>query len=147
MLDRLKALLGSAVAPAEQPEDPTPLAAAMLLFEVAWADHQLTQDEVDSMVAALESLFDIGEAAARALADRAIETHQSETSIYPFTRDINEVLTQDEKNDLITTLWRLALADQIVDKYEEHAIRRIADLLYVPHREFIRAKQRAQRED
>jgi len=115
----------------------------MLLFEVAWADHEILTAEVESMVSALTQLFGIEESAARALTDRAIEAHETETSIYPFTRAINDALSVEEKQQLITTLWRLALADQIVDKYEEHAIRRIADLLYVPHRDFIRAKRDA----
>ena len=144
MLDRLKSLLNSFEISEQQAEDPTPLAAAMLLFEVAWADHEITAVEVESMISALTQLFGVQQSDARALTDRAIETHKTETSIYPFTQSINDALSVEEKQQLITTLWRLALADQIVDKYEEHAIRRIADLLYVPHRDFIRAKRDAQ---
>ncbi len=144
MFDRLKALLTSNEIAAQPAADPTPLAAAMLLFEVAWADHEITGAEVESMVSALTQLFGIEESAARTLTDRAVETHEIETSIYPFTRAINDALSIEEKQKLITTLWRLALADQIVDKYEEHAIRRIADLLYVPHRDVRRAKRDAQ---
>jgi uncharacterized tellurite resistance protein B-like protein len=144
MFDRLKTLLTSIEITDQPTDDPTPLAAAMLLFEVAWADHEIMTAEIESMVSALTQLFGVEESAARALTDRAIETHETETSIYPFTRSINEALSIEEKQQLITTLWRLALADQIVDKYEEHAIRRIADLLYVPHRDFIRAKRDAQ---
>ena len=144
MFDRLKTLLTSIEITDQPTDDPTPLAAAMLLFEVVWADHEILTAEIESMVSALTQLFGIEESAARALTDRAIETHETETSIYPFTRSINEALSIEEKQQLITTLWRLALADQIVDKYEEHAIRRIADLLYVPHRDFIRAKRDAQ---
>lgn len=44
-------------------------------------------------------------------------------------------------------LWRVAFADGRLDRYEEHLIRRIADLLHLPHRDFIRAKLRAQGEE
>ena len=37
-------------------------------------------------------------------------------------------------------LWRVTCADGHVDKYEEYLVRKIADLLYVPHREYIRMK-------
>ena len=144
MFDRLKTLLTSIEITDQPTDDPTPLAAAMLLFEVAWADHEILPSEIESMVSALTHLFGIEESAARALTDRAIEAHETETSIYPFTQAINDALSIEEKQQLITTLWRLALSDQIVDKYEEHAIRRISDLLYVPHRDFIRAKRDAQ---
>ena len=46
----------------------------------------------------------------------------------------------DEKFVLIKTLWRVAAADGDIHRYEDHLIRRIADLLYVPHSDFIRAK-------
>ena len=47
---------------------------------------------------------------------------------------------------LIEQIWRIILADDDVDKYEEHLVRRIAELLYVSHRDFIRAKLIAQAE-
>ena len=44
---------------------------------------------------------------------------------------------------LLEALWRVARSDEIVHKYEEHLIRRVADLLHVPHSGFIAAKLRA----
>jgi uncharacterized tellurite resistance protein B-like protein len=41
-------------------------------------------------------------------------------------------------------MWRVAFADRRLDKYEEAQIRKIADLLYVPHKDFIRTKLRVQ---
>ena len=35
---------------------------------------------------------------------------------------------------------KILMADDEVDKYEEHLVRRIAELLYVSHRDYIRAK-------
>ncbi len=144
MFERLRKLLPSMETEDQPVEDPTPLAAAMLLFEVAWADHEIAVAEIESMVSALTQLFGIDESVARTLTNQAIVAHETETSIYPFTRAINDALSVEEKQHLLTTLWRLALADQIVDQYEEHTIRRIADLLYIAHRDFIRAKRDAQ---
>ena len=39
-------------------------------------------------------------------------------------------------------LWEVAFADQVIDKYEDYTIRKIADLLYVKHKDFIKAKIR-----
>jgi uncharacterized tellurite resistance protein B-like protein len=41
-------------------------------------------------------------------------------------------------------LWQVAYADGSLDPYEEALVRKIADLIYVPHREFIQAKHRIQ---
>jgi uncharacterized tellurite resistance protein B-like protein len=40
-------------------------------------------------------------------------------------------------------LWQLAYADQTIDKFEEHLIRKLAELLHVPHKHFIQAKHSA----
>jgi uncharacterized tellurite resistance protein B-like protein len=40
----------------------------------------------------------------------------------------------------------VALSDQRLDKYEEHQIRQIADWLYIPHKEFIRARLEVENE-
>jgi uncharacterized tellurite resistance protein B-like protein len=37
-------------------------------------------------------------------------------------------------------MWEMAYADGDLDKYEDYIIRKVADLIYVPHTEFIRAK-------
>ena len=51
--------------------------------------------------------------------------------------------SDEEKVALLEALWRVAQADAIVHKYEEHLIRRVADLIHVSHRGFIAAKLRA----
>lgn len=39
-------------------------------------------------------------------------------------------------------LWRIAYANESLHKYEEYLVRKIAELLYVPHSAFIAAKLR-----
>ena len=58
-------------------------------------------------------------------------------------RLINRHFSQEEKNHIVELLWEVAYADGELDKYEEHLVRKLADLIYVPHRSFIRAKHRA----
>ena len=47
---------------------------------------------------------------------------------------------------MVELLWRVAYADGNLDKYEEHLVRRIADLIHVPHSVFIRMKHKAREE-
>ena len=61
-------------------------------------------------------------------------------------RRLNEELSRKEKVDIVGMLWRVAYADGHLDKYEEHLVRKAADLLYVPHRHFIRAKHASERD-
>jgi uncharacterized tellurite resistance protein B-like protein len=76
--------------------------------------------------------------------DRAQQTHADSHDLFRFTKLLNDKLSVDEKMDLIVDLWRTALADGVIDKHEDHMIRRISDLLYLHHSHFIKAKHLAQ---
>ncbi|MDP4917912.1 MAG: TerB family tellurite resistance protein, partial [Haliea sp.] len=65
------------------------------------------------------------------------------TSLYEFTRVINDYYGPEEKLALIASMWKVAYADGDLDKYEEHLIRQVAELTYVPHQDYIRCKLEA----
>lgn len=65
------------------------------------------------------------------------------TSLYEFTRVVNDHCDPEQRIALIEAMWRVAYADGELHKYEEHIIRRTADLLYVAHSDFILSKHRA----
>ncbi len=140
MLDRLKSLLQRDGGADSVHEDTAPMAAAMLLLEVAWADQNISDAEMQATRDAIQTMFGLTAEQVQALVDRAKSEHGAAISMYPFTRAVNASLSMDEKRTLIELLWRLAGADDGVDLHEEHTIRRIADLLYVSHNDFINAK-------
>jgi uncharacterized tellurite resistance protein B-like protein len=49
-------------------------------------------------------------------------------------------MSMEERVQLVEQLWLIAHADGVIDKYEEAAIRKASELLYVSHSDFIRAK-------
>lgn len=118
-------------------------AAAMLLFEVAWADHEITSAEIERVDSSLQNLFGLSAGVAAELAERVRGEHSEATSIYPFAREVRDCLDAEERYRLMVALWRLALADREIAPHEEAAIRGISELLYVPHSGFIRAKLEA----
>ncbi len=120
------------------------LAAAALLVEVSAADFELQAAEAKTIVSALQKVFDLDVAEADELMALAADTAEAATSMYEFTKVLNEHCSHLEKNYLLEQLWRVAFADGHIDKYEDHRIRRIADLLYLSHGDFIRAKLRAE---
>ena len=73
-------------------------------------------------------------------ADAAVD---NATSLYEFTRLINEHYCYDDKRALVQCMWQVAYADASLDKYEEHLIRRVAELIYLSHEDFIRTKHAA----
>ena len=62
------------------------------------------------------------------------------TSLYEFTRVINDHCCAEEKVDLVGAMWAVAYADGDLDKYEEALIRQVAELTYVPHADYIKSK-------
>lgn len=122
------------------PEHRRQLAAAALLIETARAD--FTQDGVEeaSMASMLKSGLGLSEQEVKELLRLANEEVDAATSLYQFTRTVNDHFTPAQKAQLITDMWRVAYADGDIDKYEEHLIRRVADLVYVAHEDYIRAK-------
>ena len=116
------------------------LAAAMLLLEVAWADHEIEAHELDAIRKAFRAMYGMDPVQIDELIDKARADHQSSTSLYPFTRTLNDQLDRDEKVVLLEHLWRLANFEGDRHHYEEHVIRKISDLLYLSHSDFIATK-------
>jgi uncharacterized tellurite resistance protein B-like protein len=75
----------------------------------------------------------------------AEDTIWESTGYFDFTSLINKGFNQEEKIKVIEHLWEVAFADAILDKHEEYMVRRIADLIYVSHKDFISAKLRVKK--
>jgi len=120
-----------------QPTD-TGLAAAVLLIEIVRADHDTTPAELAAAKHAINGL--LPDTDADALIKQAQQEASTANDLHRFTSAIHDSWSNDQKSGLLISLWRVAFADGELDKYEEHLIRRIAELLYVPHSEFIRTK-------
>jgi uncharacterized tellurite resistance protein B-like protein len=121
-------------------EDLIRMAAAILFVEVMHADHQVDKRERQVVKRALLESFSISRQDAEELLQQAEDRVKDVTSLHEFTSLLHSRLSNEEKVMLIEQIWRIILADDEVDKYEEHLVRRIAELLYVSHRDYIRAK-------
>ena len=118
------------------------LAAAALLVEIMNADHALSDEESETIKAILfETLFITADIADELLATAKQQVHEA-TDLFQFTEVLNTNYSYDEKVSLIESLWKVAYSDKQLDKYEEHMIRRIADLLHVSHSDFMQTKNR-----
>lgn len=116
------------------------LAAAALLIETARADFTQEASEQAALEQLLSSSLQLDPAAVRELLEAASSRLDESTSLYEFTRVINDYYSAAQKLELIGAMWRVAYADGDLDKYEEHLIRQVAELTYVPHADYIRAK-------
>ncbi len=130
----------------DQREHAYQLATAALLMEISRADREIDDDERDAVVRAVKKVFELDESETQTLVELAEEEAENATSLYEFTRLINDNFDHKQKQHVIEMLWQVAFADGHADEYEVHLIRRIADLIHVPHKGFIRAKLKVQSE-
>lgn len=119
------------------------LATAALLVEVVRLGGEIKPAERDTVLRAVRSKFGLSAEEAGALVGLAEEEAREATDHYQFTSLINRHFSQAQKQKVIELMWQVAYADSELSAYEQHVIRKIADLLYVPHRAYIAAKLRA----
>lgn len=121
------------------------LVAAALLIETARADFCQTKEEQQAMESLLSSELRLDAQQIQQLVLEAQARVDKATSLYEFTREINDSYSVEQKCQLIEAMWKIAYADGNLGKYEEHLIRQVAELTYVGHDNYIRTKMNAQK--
>ncbi len=118
------------------------LATATLLVEIVRADYEEELVEGEAVFVQLREFFSLSEEETALLIQEAEREADHAVSLQEFTRALHEQLSIGEKHSVIEMLWRVALADSKLDKQEDSLIRKVAELLYVPHNDLIRIRNR-----
>jgi len=116
------------------------LTCAALLVEVMNSDHELDEREHQEFMAVLQQSYNIAESDLEELTQLAKDEAFEATSLYEFTKLINDSYDYEQKVGLIENMWRIAFSDKRLDKYEDHLIRKVSELIYVSHSDFIKTK-------
>lgn len=109
-----------------------------LLMEVARLESPQPRLKQTAVAAAVNEAFSIGEKEASALVEKAARY----TSYYEPVALLNRKLAPPQRVQFVEHLWRVAYADGDVDMYEDQLVRKLSELLYVAHADFILAKHR-----
>lgn len=124
----------------EQQSHTVELATAVLLQEIMRADNSRDENEQQALKQVLEQKFTLTQTELQTLVARSEHQAEEAADLVQFTRIINECCSAEQKRAILEGLWRVAFADGTLDANEEHLIRRIADLLHLPHSQFIKSK-------
>ena len=146
MLNAIREFFERNLAPASAQAVPRSieLAAAALLIEVVRCDSGITEEERRSVQGAVCDMFGLAPHDAGTLIRLAEDEVAQANDLFQFTSLINRDFTQAQKLAVIELMWRAALADEAISAHEHHVLRRIAELLHIPHGDYIAAKMRAQ---
>ncbi|MFY0666054.1 MAG: TerB family tellurite resistance protein [Natronospirillum sp.] len=121
------------------------LAAAVLMVEVTMADHKIEPEEEQMLRQRFRESLKLSDAEVEKLMAEALIEQEETLDLYQYTRVINDAFGALEKFELMVDLWLIGFADGHVDRYEDSMVRKVADLLYVSHSDFMMAKQEARK--
>ena len=145
MIERLKQFFTpTEQEPAKPDAHQLTVAATALMVQLSRVDNNEDEAELSTIVDCAVASQEVTREEAEEILQDALSQADDATSLYEFTGLINEHLAQEQKQALLESIWRVAFADGRIDKYEEHLIRRMADLLHLNHREYIQARIRAE---
>tara|TARA_B100001057_G_scaffold422913_1_gene444723 strand:+ start:1696 stop:2148 length:453 start_codon:yes stop_codon:yes gene_type:complete len=144
MIKKIKDLLAN-ISKEDKIDDTTDLsslneACAALLVEIAFADREFNTKEKESLKESLIESYNLQEKDIENIIQDAEKTVEESTSLYQYTRKVNDEFEYNNKLTLLENLWKVAYADNILDKYEEHLIRKISDLIHISHTDYINIK-------
>jgi len=101
-------------------------ACSALLIEVAYADKIFDESEINSLKESLKETYNINEEIINELISDAKKTVDESTSLYEYTRVVNDEFDYSDKLELLSRIWKLAFADGNLDKYDDHLVRKIS---------------------
>jgi len=128
---------------AEAREEAIRMATAVLMTEIARADHEYDESEFDLLLGLITKHFHISPEEAAELANDANEAAEDYVALHSFTQLLNKNLTDKEKEHIVLLLWQIAYADGRLDKYEDSLVLKISELLYVRRVRVMRLKHDA----
>lgn len=116
------------------------LATAVLLYEIMRADNKFDPNEQSVYLQQLRQHFTLSEEELTELCDLTTKHAEEAVDFQQFTRVINDSCDNDQKRSILDSLWLIAYADHDLSADEDYTIRKVADLLYLPHSQFIKSK-------
>lgn len=119
------------------------LAVATLLHESTRVDLESDPAEYAAAERALADLFGREASECAALLAEARAKAARLTSYFAQVSIIKREFSLHQRIHLIEHLWRIAYAHGVLDQYEDHFVRKIAHLLYVPNTQSMLARSRA----
>jgi len=145
MFKKLFQTLSSATPSTTPDAERIPLAAAVLLLEIAHADGEFQESEMAVLKTVLKNQFRVSENSLDELLALAEKTRKSSSDLHQFTQEINKAFTQPEKEQIAEALWQLVYADGHLDCYEDALMRQLGYLIGISHRQLIAAKLKVSR--
>lgn len=122
------------------------VATVALLLEITRADFNVLDEELAEVARHAQQYFSLSDDETAELLELAEEEALNATCYHEFTSLIHQEYSPEEKASIVEMMWRVAYSDKQLEKYEEALVRKIAELLYVPHSTFVATKLKVKKD-
>ena len=120
-------------------------ATAVLLLEAAYGDSEYVWSEHQTILRGLERSFAIGREEALSLMERANEIRPPIIELAEVTALIQERYDVDQRMEVVSILWQVVEADEIIEVWEDLFANHVATAVGLSVEQANEARQRAHR--
>jgi len=131
MFDKLKTFFDKKTEITEFNFESDKIAVVALLISTAKYDGNFDDSEKTEIQKLIESYFSLSSQKTDDLFKAAEKLENEANDLQQFTRSLNEVLNEEEKLKIMELIWKIVMADGVIDNYEENLVRRLSGLLYL----------------
>jgi uncharacterized tellurite resistance protein B-like protein len=117
------------------------LATAALLTRIATVNSELSEVRREALHRILRSSFALDDHSAGRLLEEAVAVNREAIDLYRFTRQLNGILDDEGRSQLVQMMWEVVYADGPANEYDKNIIWRAADLLGVSSRRRVELRQ------
>ncbi len=145
MLDIVKRFFNKATAEVAKDANQNPahdirVATCALFVEIARIDEKFTDTEMETILSILKEKYGLSQDHADALIAEAEKELEKSVDLWQFAKLINDNYSNEEKIEIIETLWRIVYVDGKMDRYEHYLMSKLQNLLRLSHDQLIAAK-------
>ena len=119
------------------------LATAVLMIEIMHADSGAADTEQKLVTQLLQERFELTPVEVAQLLDLAQQAQHDAHDLHTFTSRLHAAFELPEKQRIMEMFWQVAYADGQLNDHEHHLMRKLGDLLHIPHAAFIGTKLKA----
>jgi len=103
-----------------------------LFVEVSRVDYKIDEKEINFIIEILAKEFNFNLDLIKEKLN-IVRTSERLIGYHPITKYLNKNFDTNFKKKVVLELWKIAFINNDLDKYEDHLVRKVSDLLYINH--------------
>ena len=116
-----------------------------LFVEVSRVDYKIDEKEINFIIEILAKEFNFNLDLIKEKLN-IVRTSERLIGYHPITKYLNENFDINFKKKVVLGLWKIAFINNVLDKYEDHLVRKVSDLLYINHADNMLLRNKAKEE-